>query len=122
MFNKVIEQRPSYNNNNHISKSVSLSKLKLIYYQIFKYLYSIVGSYASTVIVNGSWTENHISLLWNISSNSNSTSDNRHLIKIYPPCNTEKLISIPLRPLERKRMIVSVGQFRPEKDHLLQLR
>ena len=57
-----------------------------------------------------------------LSQRSEDTS--RLIIKLYPPCNTLELLHIPLRnPIKpRKRVILSIGQFRPEKDHLLQLR
>jgi hypothetical protein len=39
---------------------------------------------------------------------------------VYPPCNTTALAALPLGG--RERLVVSVAQFRPEKDHALQLR
>jgi alpha-1,2-mannosyltransferase len=39
---------------------------------------------------------------------------------VYPPCNTDALARLALG--DRSRVVVSVGQFRPEKDHPLQLR
>lgn len=39
---------------------------------------------------------------------------------VYPPCNTTEFQSLPFLP--RQRTIVSIGQFRPEKDHPLQIR
>lgn len=49
---------------------------------------------------------------------------------VFPPCNSEAMAMLPLRPArlalppkaQRKPWVVSVGQFRPEKDHSLQLR
>lgn len=55
-----------------IAKSVSISKLKLMYYKLFAYLYSYVGSYADKVMVNSSWTENHISKIWGLNINKNN--------------------------------------------------
>eukprot|EP01035_Chromulina_nebulosa_P020025 gene20025-26001_t len=42
MLNKIIEQRPSYNNNNIISSSRRITYLKQIYYRIFQQLYTFV--------------------------------------------------------------------------------
>lgn len=39
---------------------------------------------------------------------------------VYPPCNTDALDVLPLGG--RERLVISVAQFRPEKDHPLQLR
>lgn len=80
-----------------------------------------------------------------ISSISSSGGAKRKLVRVYPPCSITHLLSLPLSPplhnapqnydlssnssttpssrsSGRKRYILSIGQFRPEKDHLLQLR
>lgn len=51
---------------------------------------------------------------------------------VYPPCNTTTLQRLPHRLVTpsgatqllcgRERLVISIGQFRPEKDHMLQLR
>jgi hypothetical protein len=109
-----------------IAKSVSISKLKLMYYKSFAYLYSYVGSYTDKVMVNSSWTENHISQIWGLNININnkeiyyndknedispkinkinrdineiSISDKKvekDILKLYPPCNTQHLQEIPI--------------------------
>ena len=164
MLQKVREQRPSYNNDATIAKSVTISSIKLIYYRWFASLYSFVGSYADKVFVNSSWTEKHIAQLWGLEKdekNQTQTLDNsntipspsltdsqthlppsksKRLIKLYPPCNTTHLQNIPLGNMGNKtsggtssspsgrsspirvRAVLSIGQFRPEKDHSLQLR
>lgn len=123
MLQEVIERRPSYNNHTSISSNSSISKLKQFYYQIFTRLYSHVGSFASLVMVNSSWTESHISKLWNLSVISSTDYHIKSsLYKVFPPCNTSHLDSIPIVETSRRRIILSIGQFRPEKDHLLQLR
>lgn len=134
MLNKVRERRPSFNNNARISSSVTVSNLKLVYYQCFAHLYSFVGSYATTVMVNSSWTHKHIAELWNFPyeklspkrASSNKKNKNK-LLLVYPPCNTSTLESIPLDreshdQTHKKRVIVSIGQFRPEKHHVLQIK
>lgn len=146
MLQKVREQRPSYNNNNAVAGSVTISSLKLFYYQLFAILYGYIGELAHSAVVNSSWTRDHIAQLWgwaqskdeaipdenlltNGSTNtilySGSYSGNRRLSLVYPPCNTTHLhkIALPRTVFKNKTMyILSIGQFRPEKDHLLQLR
>lgn len=62
-------------------------------------------------MVNSSWTEKHILDLWNIPFRTH---------RVYPPCEVSHLKN--LEHIESdKIIIVSVGQFRPEKDHPLQL-
>ena len=142
MLQRVREQRPSHNNDRLISGSVSISAAKLLYYRMFASAYSFVGSFADLVMVNSSWTEGHICRLWRLNRDSKgmqpdnatdiaSPSDTlsgsachgKALVKLYPPCNTTHLQGIPLGDISsRRRVVLSVGQFRPEKDHLLQLR
>ena len=160
MLQRVREQRPSYNNDANIAGNVTISSIKLVYYQWFAGLYSFVGSYADKVFVNSTWTEKHISQLWGLERDGISSVDNvpisssssmnenhaplpnksKRLVKLYPPCNTTHLQNIPLGNMITKtsggsssspsghgspirvRAVLSIGQFRPEKDHSLQLR
>ncbi|KAF0534772.1 glycosyltransferase family 4 protein [Gigaspora margarita] len=108
MLNKVQERRPGFNNDNLIAQSRVFSTGKIWYYKIFAYLYSLAGSFAEIVMVNSTWTKGHIDQLWGVNSTI-----------VYPPCDTTSLSKLPLDG--RQRVIVSVAQFRPEKDHLLQL-
>lgn len=63
-------------------------------------------------MTNSSWTRAHIDEIWGNKS-SNST--------IFPPCDVETYTSaIPLGP--RPCNVISLAQFRPEKNHSLQLR
>lgn len=145
MLNKVREQRPSYNNASAITSSVSVSRLKLAYYQLFARAYSFVGSCADSVMVNSSWTRAHIAELWGYNDREKQLSaaatqtqkaptstrakvaasaNTLHLV--YPPCNTTDLhknltLRRPERTARGERLVVSIGQFRPEKDHFLQL-
>ena len=87
------------------------SRFKLIYYWLFALLYGCIGYFADVAVVNSSWTEEHIRYLWWM---------NTRIIRVFPPCNIDSLADIEIsRP--RQRVILSVGQFRPEKDHFLQI-
>lgn len=81
MLSLVREQRPSYNNGAWISSSIAVSRLKLAYYQAFALFYGLVGSLASVVMVNSSWTRRHIDALWKLSSPA----------VVFPPCDTSEL-------------------------------
>ncbi len=124
MLSKVREQRPSYNNADAITSSVSVSQLKLAYYTAFAWAYCFVGSYADSVAVNSCWTKAHIAERWGFLTASAERNTDLHLI--YPPCNTTDLhAKMVLRREARvngERLVVSIGQFRPEKDHYLQIR
>jgi alpha-1,2-mannosyltransferase len=143
MLQKVREQRPSYNNSGRIASSITVSSLKLLYYQLFALCYTFAGSFAHTAAVNSSWTRSHIASLWHLAvtedgkeketkdkeaSTARDLSRRRcrgRLVLVYPPCGTEELQAIPLNREERsngRRIVISIGQFRPEKDHSLQIR
>jgi alpha-1,2-mannosyltransferase len=101
--------------------------LKLVYYWWFAIMYGLVGSLADLVMVNSTWTYGHIQRLWGFFS-----SQRIHIV--YPPCRVPSSTSTPTTPQEsssssyssspkdRTRTIVSIGQFRPEKDHALQVK
>jgi alpha-1,2-mannosyltransferase len=119
MLDRVSNRTESFNNPSVVAKSPALSSLKLAYYRMFAKLYSRVGRSSDAVMVNSSWTENHIKSLWRIPD---------RIFKVYPPCDVEDFKKIPIQDEaattaeDRPVRIVSVAQFRPEKDHALQLR
>nr|KAF6372830.1 ALG11 alpha-1,2-mannosyltransferase [Pipistrellus kuhlii] len=115
MLSVVKNQNARFNNATFITRNPFLSKVKLIYYYLFAFMYGLVGSCSDIVMVNSSWTLNHILSLWKVGHCTNI---------VYPPCDVHTFLDIPL---EEKKMapghlLVSVGQFRPEKNHPLQIR
>jgi len=111
MLSMVWDRRPSYNNNIQISNNILVTCIKLVYYTIFAMLYGIIGSLANLTMVNSTWTKNHISSLWKMAGK---------IHVVYPPVDTKSLKNMPLSGRENG-MILSIGQFRPEKDHVMQL-
>lgn len=99
------------------ARSKLKTTIKLIYYWCFAILYGLVGSMADLTMVNSTWTYNHIKSLWRWA---------KKVDIVYPPCRVDiedKLSNgddgdddnrIPTR-------IVSIAQFRPEKNHRLQI-
>ena len=110
MLKHVESRKSSFNNRSFVANSSFLSTLKLQYYRLFSIMYGFVGSFCDKVMVNSSWTSGHIKEIW---KNENKTSI------VFPPCDTGRLSVFPLG--KRKRIILSVAQFRPEKDHQLQI-
>jgi hypothetical protein len=108
MLSLVQRREATYNNRAFISKSTLFTTLKLIYYRGFALLYGIVGRCAHTAMCNSSWTAAHIRDIWG-----------KDAAVLYPPCNTDKLQKMPLE--KRERLVISLGQFRPEKNHALQV-
>lgn len=87
--------------------------VKIIYYNIILYLYSFTGRFLSYAMVNSTWTYNHMKKIWPNLLESNS------LEIVYPPCNIEVYGSN--LGICRQDIIVSFGQFRPEKNHIIQV-
>ncbi|KAM8749127.1 GDP-Man:Man(3)GlcNAc(2)-PP-Dol alpha-1,2-mannosyltransferase-like [Acanthopagrus schlegelii] len=141
MLSVVRERNSRFNNADFISRNPVLSAVKVVYYCCFALLYGLAGSCSDVIMVNSTWTLGHILALWR--------SPNRTSI-VYPPCDVRAFLDVPLeeddeddveegweelgqelgsgeekdgRGGDRKcHSIVSVGQFRPEKDHRLQIR
>lgn len=64
-------------------------------------------------MVNSTWTENHINSLWKAPLKTH---------RIYPPCDVSDLKRLEQLSNDQERIVIlSVAQFRPEKDHPLQL-
>lgn len=124
-----------FNNADFISRNAVLSALKVMYYCCFALLYGLAGSCSDVIMVNSTWTLGHILALWR--------SPGRTSV-VYPPCDVRAFLDVPLEEEDeedegweevgrelaednqetadkKSYSIVSVGQFRPEKDHRLQI-
>jgi len=117
MIDKVSQRLTDFNNVEYISHSAFLSYFKIIYYKFFAFVYGLCGSCCDVVMVNSSWTLNHINALWGVP---------RKTSIVYPPCNTKNLTELHIDELESAKsknpfQIVSLAQFRPEKNHQMQL-
>lgn len=109
MLRRVANRTRAHNNNSAVAKNPFLSWAKLNYYRLFSLLYGSVGRCADTVMVNSSWTENHILNIWDAPYKTH---------RVYPPCEVSNLKKIEFTPSsDGKIYILSVGQYRPEKDH-----
>ncbi|NWH59412.1 ALG11 mannosyltransferase, partial [Geococcyx californianus] len=115
MLSVVRNQDTRFNNAAFITNNPLFSKFKLVYYYFFAFLYGLVGSCCDVIMVNSSWTLNHILSLWRAGPCTSI---------VYPPCDVQTFLDLPLE--EDKSIteysIVSISQFRPEKDHSLQIR
>lgn len=117
MLQSVSNREISVNNSMAIRNSRFRSTVKLVYYRIFALCYALAGKAVDVVMVNSLWTKGHIESIWG-----------RTAEIVYPPCDVDKIKKhfekLPMKIAGRKRnnsWIISVGQFRPEKDHSLQL-
>ncbi|KIK67311.1 glycosyltransferase family 4 protein [Collybiopsis luxurians FD-317 M1] len=135
MLARVRSQKKWHNNSDRISSSSWLSRAKLLYYRIFMYYYSSSLRKAAFIMVNSSWTQNHINAAlrhsdilldglhfvvpfrWLLRNKYGSTTSAE---VVYPPCDTREMSKFPLNG--RHLVILSLAQFRPEKDHPMQIR
>ncbi|XP_037087057.1 GDP-Man:Man(3)GlcNAc(2)-PP-Dol alpha-1,2-mannosyltransferase-like [Pollicipes pollicipes] len=111
MLQAVTSGQRAFNNRAQYARRASLRRLKLYYYRLFALAYRIVGRAAHVVLVNSSWTRGHVEAVWRRPERVRT---------VYPPCDLGRLRQVPLAG-PRTRSVLSVAQFRPEKDHMLQL-
>ncbi|XP_050305996.1 GDP-Man:Man(3)GlcNAc(2)-PP-Dol alpha-1,2-mannosyltransferase [Anthonomus grandis grandis] len=111
MLRRVQSRRNIYNNSNLITNSSTLTYSKLFYYHLLAWMYSLAGQCSDTTLVNSTFTLENLQILWNLP-----------MSLVYPPCEVDhlkKIIHDAKKP--SKIRILSLAQFRPEKDHPLQL-
>lgn len=122
MLALVWERRPSpshgHEHGGGASASASASTLrthaKLAYYTLLAVAYGAVGGLCHLAMANSSWTGGHVRSLWRWAAARG------RVRVVFPPCDTRSLEDLPLGG--REDVVLSIGQFRPEKDHALQLR
>ena len=114
MLMKVKTRVSTYNNSAAISRSIVLTQAKLTYYKLFAFLYGLVGKCSSVIMVNSSWTKDHVVEIWNKPASTSI---------VYPPCDTSEFAKLENASAKLPvRKIISIGQFRPEKNHALQIK
>lgn len=116
MLNKLNSK--SYNNSDLIAKFPLLRTIKSIYYKNLINIYGFAGKCCDLAMTNSTWTNDHITKLWKSSCSS-------YGVKIvYPPCDLSPFSNLNLErkeSLDVKIKIISLSQFRPEKNHRLQI-
>jgi alpha-1,2-mannosyltransferase len=97
--------------------------MKLGYYYLFSLAYGLCGSMADLVMVNSTWTYNHIQSLWRFRSGLQERQQPIQIV--YPPCRVPSIVENETGDERdahpRENTIISIGQFRPEKNHKLQI-
>lgn len=110
MISKVAQGLTSFNNNQGISRSPLLTAAKLTYYRGLLKVYGWCGGMIGVSMANSKWTTGHLQRIWK----------NVQINLVYPPCDVEPFLAGSGKS-KRTRDIVSLSQFRPEKNHQLQL-
>jgi len=149
MLARVETRRQTSANSKAITSSTVLSRIKLMYYRLFMYHYALALRRSSFLMVNSSWTKNHVDAILAHSDpflylihfpltfigglflsltralDPSSRTRGNHVTPkqaniVYPPCDTRALSDLPLE--RRPSLLLSIAQFRPEKDHAAQIR
>ncbi|KAG8622760.1 hypothetical protein KVT40_009271 [Elsinoe batatas] len=94
-------------------------KAKKTYWELFALLYSWAGGSVDVVMTNSSWTMGHIMYLWDPARRRQGKKSDIDVV--FPPVAVEELEEI-IRVDEdteksRKRDLLYISQFRPEKNH-----
>jgi len=114
MLANVIEKKQRVNNNARIADSPILSNIKIYYYKTLVFLYSLMGNQVDFAWANSSWTTNHIKAVW-----PKWGKGGNQIKTLFPPCSVKQFASLPEE--KKKNILISFAQFRPEKNHKLQL-
>ena len=136
MLARVKSRKAWHTNSDAISSSSVLSQGKLLYYRVFMYYYALSLRRASFLMANSSWTKNHVDA---VLQHRDTLLDALHMFTplsllrltqlehqapreakvVYPACDTHEMATFALEG--REPVVLSIAQFRPEKDHKAQL-
>ncbi|BGP56869.1 hypothetical protein JCM8202_002927 [Rhodotorula sphaerocarpa] len=131
MVGRVRDRRAGHTNSAAVARSRVLSSLKLAYYRLFAAAYTASLACADVLWVNSSWTRAHVQSLLlggGKAGPASAASAQTRIRLLYPPCDARHLATFPLSSADRagpdaeQVSIVSLAQFRPEKEHPTQLR
>lgn len=111
MINDIKYSRKGVHSRGIISKIPFLKPIKILYYRMIYLLYKLNGNQISYAQCNSSWTLQHMQKIWK----------KTQLTLLYPPCNNLAFQEIA-QNTDRANIVVSFAQFRPEKNHHLQIR
>lgn len=119
MLQRIKHRQAGHTNSSDVSRSRWRSQAKLVYYHLFAWAYSYALRTSNVLVANGTWTQNHLNSL--ILACSATPSHPRYVQTVYPPCDTASLVCFELQG-RSKMQLVSLAQFRPEKEHAVQVK
>ncbi|WFD29727.1 GDP-Man:Man3GlcNAc2-PP-dolichol alpha-1,2-mannosyltransferase [Malassezia sp. CBS 17886] len=121
MLARVRRREAGHTNAAWVAASWPLSAAKLVYYWLFAAAYGAALRNADAIAVNGTWTRNHIAqLLPRRVPRPWAMPPLPPVNVVYPPCDTRRLAELALES-RAPRLMLSLAQFRPEKEHATQL-
>ncbi|KAL9937182.1 hypothetical protein V8E36_003591 [Tilletia maclaganii] len=143
MLERVKSRAAGHTNDAAVAGSEWRTHAKLIYYHLFASAYTFCLGRANAIVANSSWTKAHLdTLLFGkppkknakpipvaagsagaLTRRAKSTGRKKRTVEIvYPPCDTTAFSAFPLEAPRDPGLLVSLAQFRPEKEHATQLR
>jgi alpha-1,2-mannosyltransferase len=114
MINDIKNNIQGVHSRGTLSKLKFLKSFKIAYYYVILFIYRLNGYFVKLAFCNSSWTYNHIIRIWK------STYLNISCNILYPPCSVQ-LFETNQSNSNRKNIIVSCAQFRPEKRQKMQI-
>lgn len=90
--------------------------LRKLYINFLLLLYATGIASAHAVACNSTWTRNELSKVLSLRPKQSP-----NLRIVYPPVDARSLWQCQLSRAYEQQLVVSIGQFRPEKEHLTQL-
>ncbi|KAK0544817.1 asparagine-linked glycosylation protein [Tilletia horrida] len=149
MLSRVRNRTAGHTNDATVAGSTWRTYAKLIYYHLFASAYTYSLSRADAIVANSSWTKAHLDTLIygsrpkagkkpvpELADTQGQKRKRRQRLGVtrrkqveivYPPCDTTAFSAFPLEGSEQNDgrdpgLLVSLAQFRPEKEHATQIR
>lgn len=152
MYHNSLIRVPSRQSNRGNTTGLTISSfLSRRYYHAFTRAYAVSLLFADEIMTNSSWTSGHISSLLKLGrgtwaayllnlddtgrAKANKTDSmskenkedkgdqgDRNDRVVFPPCDTSEFLHLPLEDRHESHTLISLAQFRPEKDQAKQLR
>ena len=115
MFSKIEKKQVDYNNREIFTNNSFLYGMKIVYYKFFLSMYRACGWFTDIAVANSNWTGSRIEAVWGRAK----------IDVLYPPAaigSGDQIKDISAgEDKARRKVLVSLAQFRPEKNHRLQI-
>jgi len=111
MLDAVLRRGSNFNNSTRVADSRVLSYVKYIYYKLLIHYYGKMGRSCDYAWANSTWTFDQMERVW--------PGFIGKINKLYPPCSATNFLKLNLE--KKENIMMSFAQFRPEKNHRMQL-
>ena len=116
MLAKVSARKTDFNNSSIFTRNFLLYHIKLFYYRLFLLCYRICGMFVDVAVGNSTWTVYRVQDVWK----------RNDVAVLYPPAalgENKPITAVSSKEDKvRENVLLSLAQFRPEKNHALQIK